>query len=312
MIQIIEVGPRDGLQNEKKCLSPEDRAAFIQRLVDSGIRTVEAVSFVNSKVVPQMALAEEVLAQVPHRSQVEYAGLVLSRSGAERALRCNVDVVHVAMATSDTFNRKNVRRSVQRSVEEIQQIITDVRSAGLPVVVCLGTAFGCPFEGDIALDHVLGIAEQFLEAGCTGITLADTVGVANPAQVADYVRSFFERFGSRTSLGLHFHNTRGLGIANVYAGYLAGVERFDTSIGGLGGCPFAPKAVGNVCTEDVVHMFQEMGLDIAIDLERLIATSNWIEGVLGHELDGKVMKAGPVYHGDRRHQCERHGTNSDV
>ncbi|MCL6454964.1 MAG: hydroxymethylglutaryl-CoA lyase [Alicyclobacillus sp.] len=298
-VEIVEVGPRDGLQTEKQHLSTDDKVRLIHQLVDAGVRKLEAVSFVNPKVVPQMANPEAVLEQVPRGQGIQYAGLVLSQSGAERALRCQLDAVHVAMATSDTFNRKNARRSVEQSVSEIVRIVQDVRAAGLPVVVCLATAFGCPYEGDVPFHRVLGIAEQFLAAGCSGITLADTVGAANPAQVSDGVRKFADRFGAEVPLGLHFHNTRGLGIANVYAGWLAGVRRFDTSVGGLGGCPFAPKAVGNVCTEDVVNMFQEMGVSVEIDTRQLTETAAWLEGVLGHPLDGMLMKAGPVYHGER-------------
>ncbi|WAH37087.1 hydroxymethylglutaryl-CoA lyase [Alicyclobacillus dauci] len=296
MIHITEVGPRDGLQNEKKIIPTEQKVDLLERLVGSGIKKIEAVSFVNPKVIPQMADAEEVLLRAPRNNNVLYAGLVLSRSGLERAMKTNLDVIHIAMATSDTFNQKNARRSVAESVEEITKMVTDIRSAGKPVVVCLGTAFGCPFEGDVPLQNVFGIAEKFIEAGCTEITLADTVGVANPEQVSLYVREFIRSFGSEIPLGLHFHNTRGLGIANAYAGYLSGVRRFDASIAGLGGCPFAPKAVGNVCTEDLVNMFEEMGLDTGIELSGLIETAKWIEEPIGHILDGMLIKAGLVKH----------------
>lgn len=297
MIEITEVGPRDGLQNEGQIVSTEDKLELLKRLAQSGVQKIEAVSFVNPKVIPQMADAEAVMQQVPRDTHVQYAGLVLSQSGVERALRSNLDVIHIAMATSDTFNLKNARRTVAESVTEISSMIQEIRSAGLPVTVCLGTTFGCPFEGRVTLADVLHIAEQFLEVGCTGVTLADTVGVANPAQVSTYVSEFRERFGTSVPLGLHFHNTRGLGIANVYAGFMAGVTQFDTSIGGLGGCPFAPKAVGNVCTEDVVNMFEEMSVQTHIDVHQLIDTANWIEPILGHRLDGMLMKAGLVRHG---------------
>lgn len=290
MIEITEVGPRDGLQNEGHIVSTEDKLELLRRLAQSGVQKIEAVSFVNPKVIPQMADAEAVMKQVSRDTHVQYAGLVLSQSGVERALRSNLDVIHIAMATSDTFNLKNARRTVAQSVTEISLMIQEIRSAGLPVTVCLGTTFGCPFEGRVILADVLHIAEQFLEAGCTGVTLADTIGIANPAQVSTYVSEFRERFGTSVPLGLHFHNTRGLGIANVYAGFMAGVTQFDTSIGGLGGCPFAPKAVGNVCTEDVVNMFEEMSVQTHIDVHQLIDTANWIEPILGHRLDGMLMK----------------------
>jgi hydroxymethylglutaryl-CoA lyase len=291
MIEICEVGPRDGLQNEPKLVSTETKVELINKLIDSGIRIIEAVSFVNKKVVPQMADAEEVMRLVPKRDDVRYAGLVLSRSGLERALHTDVNFLHVVTTTSDSFNLRNAKRTVDQAVEELTKVIEE-GAATKGVAGVLGTAFGCPFEGEIPLNKVLKVAESFLKAGCTEITLADTTGMANPLQVQNVVSAFQKQFGKDMTLGLHFHNTRGLGLANILAGYQAGVTRFDSSIGGLGGCPFAPKAVGNVCTEDMVNMFRGMSIDTGTNLESLVETAKWLEGSMGKQLDGMLIKAG--------------------
>nr|WP_309099987.1 hydroxymethylglutaryl-CoA lyase [Fredinandcohnia onubensis] len=292
MIEIVEVGPRDGLQNEKKLLTTNQKVQLIEKLINSGIKTVEAVSFVNPKVVPQMADAEEVMKQVPRIDGVNYAGLVLSRSGLERALNTNVDALHVVTATSDEFNLKNAKRTVSQSVEELIKVISEGVSAKKTVVGVLGTAFGCPFAGEVPVANLLKVAEAFVSAGAKGITLADTTGLANPSQVLDVVKTFKEEFKNDIELRLHFHNTRGLGLANVFAGFQAGVRRFDSSIAGLGGCPFAPKAVGNVCTEDMVNMFNKMGIETSTNLEELIQTALWMEQQMERPLDGMLMKTG--------------------
>jgi hydroxymethylglutaryl-CoA lyase len=291
MIEICEVGPRDGLQNEPKLVSTETKVELINKLIDSGIRIIEAVSFVNKKVVPQMADAEEVMRLVPKRDDVRYAGLVLSRSGLERALHTDVDFLHVVTTTSDTFNLRNAKRTVDQAVEELTKVIEE-GAALKGVAGVLGTAFGCPFEGEVPLSKVLYVAESFLKAGCTEITLADTTGMANPLQVQNAVTAFQQKFGKKIKLGLHFHNTRGLGLANILAGYQAGVTRFDSSIGGLGGCPFAPKAVGNVCTEDMVNMFRGMNVETGTDLKGLIEAAKWLERSMEKPLDGMLIKAG--------------------
>ncbi|WP_041469704.1 hydroxymethylglutaryl-CoA lyase [Geobacillus sp. Y412MC52] len=290
MIHICEVGPRDGLQNEKRHLSVQQRIELIEKLMDSGIKKIEAVSFVNPKVVPQMSHPEEVLAGISRKKGVVIAGLVLNSKGLERALDTELDVIHFTLAVSDAFNQKNARRTVEQSVAEIEDMIRTVAVQGKPCAAILGTAFGCPFEGSISEDNVLKISERFIEAGCRSITLADTTGLANPLQVKRLVNRFFETFGETVELGLHFHNTRGLGISNVFAGYEAGVRHFDSSIGGTGGCPFAPKAVGNVCTEDMVNMFHSMGIETGINLEQLIDTALWLERQLERRLDGMMMK----------------------
>ncbi|QIZ69135.1 hydroxymethylglutaryl-CoA lyase [Geobacillus subterraneus] len=290
MIHICEVGPRDGLQNEKRHLSVQQRIELIERLMETGVRKIETVSFVNPKVVPQMSDPEEVVAGIRRKKGVIIAGLVLSPRGLERALETELDAIHFTLAVSDTFNQRNARRTAEQSVMEIEDMIRAAGEQGKPCVAILGTAFGCPFEGDVSEEKVLRIAERFIWAGCRNITLADTTGLANPLQVKRLVTKFFAEFGKNIELGLHFHNTRGLGLANVLAGYEAGVRHFDSSVGGTGGCPFAPKAVGNVCTEDMVNMFHSMGVDTGIDLERLTDVALWLEQQLERRLDGMMMK----------------------
>lgn len=290
MIEICEVGPRDGLQNEKKLVTTDQKVDMITKLIDAGAKKIEAVSFVNRKVVPQMADAEEVMKRVPRLDGVSYAGLVLSYSGLKRALETAVDSYHVVTATSDAFNLKNARKTVDQNVAELVKVIKEAADAKKTVAGVLGTAFGCPFSGDVPVNRVLEIAETFVKAGATEITLADTTGLATPLQVSHLVQEFQKQYGSDIKLGLHFHNTRGLGLANVLAGYQSGIRRFDSSIGGLGGCPFAPKAVGNVCTEDLVNMFVGMGIETGMDLQKLIDTAVWMELQMERPLDGMMMK----------------------
>ncbi|QQK77807.1 hydroxymethylglutaryl-CoA lyase [Salicibibacter cibarius] len=293
MIEICEVGPRDGLQNEKIRLTIEDRVEMIKKLQMSGIKKIEVASFVNAKVVPQMANAEEVIQAIPRQDGVRYAGLVLSPNGVERALACDLDDIHVVLAASTTFNLKNARRTTDESLKQLTPLIDQAKTKGRCVVSTIGNAFGCPFEGEVPFSRVLKIAEAFLEHGADQITLADTTGMADPKQVLENVNRFNQYF-PETKLGLHFHNTRGLALANAYAGFQAGVRSFESSIGGLGGCPFAPMAVGNVCTEDLIHLFKQMNEETPGDLNQLVDTAEWVEGKVGHRLDGLVMKAGPA------------------
>ena len=290
MIEICEVGPRDGIQNEKKIVSTAQKVQMITRLIDAGIKKIEAVSFVNPKVVPQMADAEEVMKQVPKVEGVTYAGLVLNYSGLTRAMETAVHTYHVVTATSDAFNLKNARKTVDQNVTELVKVIEEANAAKKSVVGVLGTAFGCPFSGDVPVERVLEISEAFVEAGASEIVLADTTGLANPLQVSGIVERFQQHYGDDINIGLHFHNTRGLGLANVLAGYQSGIRRFDSSIAGLGGCPFAPKAVGNVCTEDMVNMFAGMGIETGASLQKLVGTAVWMEEQMERRLDGMLMK----------------------
>lgn len=290
MIQLNEVGPRDGLQMEKKILSPNERVKLIERLIDCGIRKIEVASFVNPKIVPQMAGAEEVIALLPDRDDVLFSGLILSRSGFERAILTKLQTFNLVLAVSDTFNLKNAKRTVEQSKNELVSIIHDAKANARNIHVVLGTVFGCPYEGNISTTKVLQLIEDFLELGIEEITLADTTGLANPLQVESLCAAVFNQFGSTTPLGLHFHNTRGLGLANALAGLKSGVIRFDSSIGGIGGCPFAPKAVGNICTDDFIYMLNGMNYETGIDLEKIIDTSIALEQQLGRTLEGMIMK----------------------
>lgn len=288
-IEICEVGPRDGLQNEKKLVSTEGKLKLIVDLIEAGCKNIEVTSFVNPKIVPQMADAEQLIAVLP-KSDVIYSALILSNSGLTRALKTTITNYNIVMAVSDGFNLKNARRTAQQSMEELGQVVQTSKQSAKYVNVTLGTAFGCPYDGEIPLHHVLATIEHFLLVGADEITLADTTGLANPLQVEKVVKEVFNQFGRELKLGLHFHNTRGLGMANALAGLQNGVTRFDSSIAGIGGCPFAPKAAGNICTDDLVFMLHEMGHTTTIDLSKLVYISKWLEQVLERKLDGMYMK----------------------
>ncbi|MDI6893834.1 MAG: hydroxymethylglutaryl-CoA lyase [Bacillota bacterium] len=289
--EVIEVGPRDGLQNEKTLLDLPSKVRLVSTLSRCGFRKIEVGSFVHPDLVPQMADTDRVFEVIERHPSVGYVGLVANARGAQRAARAGVDEVNFVIAASETFNQQNVRKSVARSLAELGEVAGFCKSQGISVWCSVATAFGCPFEGHVPEQRVLALVESALSLGVAGITLADTTGMANPVQVANLVSSV-KRCASGLPLALHFHNTRGMGVANILAGLQAGCMSFDASIGGLGGCPFAPGATGNVCTEDVVHMLEEMGVQTGIDLDILIAVARDLESMVGHPLPGQVMKAG--------------------
>ncbi|MGH9109658.1 MAG: hydroxymethylglutaryl-CoA lyase [Acidimicrobiales bacterium] len=293
-VQLVEVGPRDGLQSEAACLAPAARAELIGRLARTGLRRIEAVAFVSPRRVPQMAGAETVLAAVsPLRSQgVRLSGLALNRRGVERAIDAGVDEVNFVVVSTDTFSRKNQGRSTRQSLAEWLASAQLARQAGMSTTVTVAAAFGCPYEGRVSLDRVVGLAGSVLEGQPTELAIADTIGAAVPTAVGELVSRVAE-LGSEATLRCHFHNTRNAGYANVVAAIAAGVRVIDTSIGGIGGCPFAPRATGNVCTEDVAWMLSEMGISVGVDLDLAIDTSRWIGGQLGIEPDGLLGRAGP-------------------
>ncbi|RKD76198.1 hydroxymethylglutaryl-CoA lyase [Sinobaca qinghaiensis] len=291
MIELCEVGPRDGIQNEKVLLTTGQKVEMIERAIGAGVRKVEAVSFVNPKVVPQMADAEIVVDQLEKREGTEIAGLVLSASGIDRALSTSIDRLHATLAVSDTFNKKNARRTTKEGIQELTHALKEAKGER-PFTAVLATSFGCPYEGEVTEKQVIQAAQAFVKAGADSVVLADTTGMANPISVKERVASVQKAVGEDIQLGLHFHNTRGLGLANVFAGYEAGIIRFDASVGGLGGCPFAPNAVGNVSSEDMIHMFEEMGVPTGVDLDKMIDLARQIEYWMGKPLDGMVMKAG--------------------
>jgi len=282
LITICDVGPRDGLQNEKDIVPPETRAELINRLAATGLRRIEAVSFVRDDAVPQMAGAEEVVARIERRDGVEYAGLVLNEKGFQRFQSSVLDRMNVTLAATETFNQRNANASLE---EAKVRASTMVRARPQKTTVTLSVAFGCPFEGRVDPAVVAGLVEHFRELGAEEIVLADTIGVATPGQVKSLVEE-------TKADGFHGHNTRNTGFANAYAALEAGATTFDASIGGLGGCPFAPRATGNIATEDLVYMLEGDGVETGIDLDALISISEWLETLLGRPLEGQVYRAG--------------------
>jgi hydroxymethylglutaryl-CoA lyase len=290
-IVISEVGPRDGLQIERTFIATEQKIALIDALSRTGLSKIEATSFVRPKVVPQLADAEAVAAGIARREGVRYAAFIPNARGAERAVAAGIDDLKVGMAASDTFNELNVRMTTEQGMRAIDEIARVAKGTASRVVGGIATAFGCPYEGPVSPDRVRRMFAQLIEIGAPIVYLADTTGVANPDLVRRTVESLRARW-PQARIGLHLHNTRGQGIANALAGLYCGVTDFEGSVGGLGGCPFAPRAVGNICTEDFVHMADEMGIETGIDLDALIATSRMAQQILGRTLPGMVMKAG--------------------
>lgn len=292
-ITIREVGTRDGIQSLGAFIDTAHKLELLEALSETGVRRIEATSFVNPKAVPQMADAREVMSRVRRRRGVSYEALVPNVRGAQDALAASVDAVLVVVTASEAFNQKNVRMSVDASLAQFAEVKRLVDQAGVPCIGAIGTAFGCPYEGDISETRLYSLIERFEALGFSEMMLADTTGMANPLQIEQTMSLVLERWGDRLSFGLHLHNTRGMGLANVVAGLRAGITTFDASVAGIGGCPFAPQAAGNISTEDTVHMLHEMGLETGIDLDRLIEVARLGQRILGRELPGQVMKAGP-------------------
>jgi hydroxymethylglutaryl-CoA lyase len=288
---VQEVSPRDGLQIEPTWVDTADKIALIDALSTAGFTRIEAGSFVSPKAIPALRDGEAVFQQIGRRPGVIYVALVPNLKGAERALAALADELNLVMSASQTHNRANMRMSCESSLLAFDDIVRHVKGSGVLLNASVATAFGCPFEGRIDEDRVIGIVDTYREMGIEGITLADTTGMANPRQVTRLVTRVLERVPA-AALTLHFHNTRGLGLANVLAAYEAGARRFDAALGGLGGCPFAPGASGNICTEDLVNLCDEMGIPTAIDLDKLLALSRGLPALLGHDVPGQLAKAG--------------------
>lgn len=282
------MGPRDGLQNQESVLAPAVRAELVNRLAAAGVPRIEAVSFVNPKLVPQMAGAEEVVEAIDRRDGVVYAGLALNERGYERLAASGLDEVHFAFAATESFNRRNQNASVEESVLAAERIAARAADDGIRATVTIGVSFGCPFEGAVDPGHVVGLAERLAESA-DEIVFADTIGVAVPRQVHDLLGR--ARLGD-TPVGVHLHNTRNTAVANALAAIEAGATVLDASVGGTGGCPFAPRATGNVGTEDLVYLLHGEGIETGIDLGALIGVAEWLEGVLGRPLEGQVYRAG--------------------
>ena len=283
-VTVCDVGPRDGLQNERAVLEPAVRAELVDRLAATGLPAIEAVSFVHPGLVPQMAGAEEVVAAIERREDVVYSGLVLNAKGAERFAATGLDELHFNLAATESFGRENQNATPEEALATLAAIETD-----RPVSVSISVAFGCPFEGAVDPDRVLEIAARSTELGAAEVVLADTIGVAVPRQVKELVAEAATR---ARRVGVHLHNTRNTGFAAAYAALEAGATVFEASGGGLGGGPFAPRATGNVATEDLVYLLHGEGVDTGVDLDALIGVSAWLEGVLGRELPGQVYRAG--------------------
>jgi hydroxymethylglutaryl-CoA lyase len=289
---IREVGPRDGLQNEAP-VPVVDRVRLIDALSGTGLRRIEAAAFVHPEAVPPMAGAEEVLARIHRRPGVSYSALVPNLRGAERALAAGADELEAVVSASETHNRRNLRRSVSGTVDEIAGVISLAHGAGRPVEAGVATAFGCPYEGDVDPSAVARLARHLLDLGADEVFFGDTTGLATPRRVNLLLDAVSAAGVDPGSVRLHLHDTRGTGLANVYAALLRGVSRFDASVGGLGGCPYAPGASGNVCTEDLVHMLEDLDVATGVDLDLLIDAAHLAEGIVGRRLPGQVMRAGP-------------------
>ena len=286
---IREVGPRDGLQNEKQVVPPETRAELVERLAAAGLMRIEAASFVNPERVPQMAGAEEVVAALERRDGLVYSGLALNERGYDRLRATGLDEVSFAVAATETFSERNAGASVEASLQDSERIVERAKGDGLHASVTVSVAFGCPFEGPVDPQRVLAIGERLAATEADELVLADTIGVATPTQVTALVEGFV-RLGK--PVGGHFHNTRNTGYANAYAALAAGATALDASVGGLGGCPFAPKATGNVATEDLAYLLEGEGVETGVDLEALIGISEWLEELLGRRLEGYLYRAG--------------------
>jgi isopropylmalate/homocitrate/citramalate synthase len=286
-----EVATRDGFQNEKTFIETERKIALIDELSQCGYAKIEVTSFTSPKAIPALRDAEAVMAGIKRQQGVEYTVLVPNVRGAERALGCGIDEANLVMSVSEPHNRSNLRMTREQSFVQLKDVVGVIGNGPVAINVSLSTVFGCPMQGDIPASDVLGWVERFAGLGVRGITLCDTTGMAYPSQVESLSRDVRERFPD-VQLTLHFHNTRGMALANTLAALEAGIDRFDASLGGLGGCPYAPGASGNVCMEDLVHMLDLMGYDTAMDLDRVLAASAQLPGLIGHDTPSQILKAG--------------------
>ncbi|UHL63341.1 hydroxymethylglutaryl-CoA lyase [Paralcaligenes sp. KSB-10] len=291
-LYLHEVATRDGFQNEGVFIPTDEKVALIDALSDCGYAKIEATSFTSPRAIPALRDAEEVMHRIVRKPGVEYTVLVPNVRGAERALSCGVDEINLVMSVSETHNRANLRMTRDASFEQLKAVADSVKGSELAINVSLSTVFGCPMEGDIEADDVLSWVDRYARLDVRGITLCDTTGMAYPSQVEALLKDVKTRFPS-LMLTAHFHNTRGLGLANVLAAINAGIDRFDASLGGLGGCPYAPGASGNICTEELVHMLELMGYDTGVSLQHCLACSAELPRLVGHDIPSQILKAGP-------------------
>ncbi len=290
-IKLVEVGPRDGLQSQSVALPTSAKLELIERLVAAGVRRLEVASFVNPRKVPQMADADALFAALPVRPEVSYIGLVLNHRGFERARSAGCREVGMVVVASDTFNRRNQGVGTEESIATWLEIAAAARADGIAANVTISAAFGCPFEGEVEAARVVEIAERCARGEPVDMAIADTIGVGVPTQVSDLIGRLHEKVPG-VPLRAHFHNTRNVGIANAYAAVQAGVQSLDASIGGIGGCPFAPAATGNIASEDLAYMLERMGIETGVSIPAMIETSQWLENLIGTRMPGMMMKAG--------------------
>lgn len=290
-ITIVEVGPRDGLQSEPEILPTDSKVTFIEKAIDAGIRRLEVASFVHPKLVPQMADAEALIEKLPQRDDVSYIGLIMNQRGLDRALTTRIHEIGMVVVASDTYNRKNQGCSTAESVSAWQAISAQAKSADLRANVMISSAFGCPYEGEVRVERVVELAKQLVDAGPAELGIADSIGVAVPDQVSELLGRVREVIGE-IPLRCHFHNTRNTGLANAQAAVAAGVTYLDASIGGIGGCPFAPAATGNIPTDDLLYMLDRSGVRTGVSLKKIIAVSHWLEQELGRGVPALLPKAG--------------------
>jgi hydroxymethylglutaryl-CoA lyase len=290
-ITIVEVGPRDGLQSEPEILPTDSKVTFIEKAIDAGIRRIEVASFVHPKLVPQMAYAEALIEKLPQRDDVSYIGLIMNQRGLDRALTTKIHEIGMVVVASDTYNRKNQGCSTSDSVSAWQEISAKAKSGGLRANVMISSAFGCPYEGEVKVERVVELAKQLIDAGPAELGIADSIGVAVPDQVTELLGRVKEVIGD-IPLRCHFHNTRNTGLANAQAAVVAGVTYLDASIGGIGGCPFAPAATGNIPTDDLLYMLDRSGVETGVSLEKIIEVSRWLEAELGRGVPALLPKAG--------------------
>ena len=290
-ISILEVGPRDGLQSEPEILPTEVKKEFITRTINAGIKQIEVTSFVHPKKVPQMADAEKLVESLPENDDVTYIGLIMNQRGFERARDCGIDEVGMVIVSTDTYNMKNQNVVTQESIDNWLSIAAEAKSAGIRTSVVIACSFGCPYEGEVDPEHIASIAEQVLEGKPDVIGLADSVGVAVPSQIKRTF-SLVKELAPSIPLRTHLHNTRNTGLANAAAAVEAGVSIIDASTGGIGGCPFAPRATGNIPTDDLLYMLDRSGIETGVDLRQVVKTTDWLEEQLGRAVPAMVPKAG--------------------
>jgi hydroxymethylglutaryl-CoA lyase len=289
-VTIKEVGPRDGLQNEKEFIATEDKIAWINQLSETGLKHIEITSFVNPKWIPALSDAVQVAQGIVRKPGVKYSALVPNQQGLERALSANIDEVAVFMSASETHNLKNINKSIEQTFPVLKELVQDSLMAGKSVRGYVSTVFGCPYEGDVSIEQVIRVSEALFEMGIDELSLGDTIGVASPKQVQEVLEVLIKRF-PKEKLAMHFHDTRGTALANILVSLDMGITTFDASLGGLGGCPYAPGASGNVATDDLIYMLHKMGIETGIDQEKLLGASHFIQEKIGRPLPSRSLQA---------------------